>query len=84
MAKHIIKFMMSAKPYSFHHEPGAFVMWIVDSRFSRYIMNIHRRPPSHLHDFNNMSDVADLLLSVFIMKNVDAHQKVIRRARTDL
>jgi hypothetical protein len=32
------------------NEPGAFMMWKVNGKFARQIMNTDKRLPKHLHD----------------------------------
>jgi hypothetical protein len=57
------------------NELSAFVMWIADSRFACHIVNMHRRPPRHLLNVDsNARYPAHFLLSVFVMKNVNADQ----------
>jgi hypothetical protein len=35
------------------NELGTFMMWIVNGKFARHIMNMDRRLPKHLHDVDN-------------------------------
>jgi hypothetical protein len=61
------------------NELGAFRMRITDYRFTRYIMNTHRRLPSHLHYVDNTNcirDIADLLLSISVRENEKAKMKM--------
>jgi hypothetical protein len=52
----------------------------VDSKLQCHIINIHRRPPSHLHDVD--STVYDLLveflLAVFAMEHVNAQTRKVQ------
>jgi hypothetical protein len=53
-------------------ELSTFMLWMSESRFARLIMNTHRRLPRHRHDVDSGEMFADFLLSVFVMKNVNA------------
>ncbi len=39
------------------NELGTFMMWIVNGKFARHIMNMDRRLPKHLHDVDSKGDV---------------------------
>ncbi len=48
--------MMSAANFfmnALSNELGTFMMWIVNGKFARQIMNMDRRLPKHLHDGNS-------------------------------